>query len=239
MRRERRRRRRWPWPWLLALAGGAVLVVLAAYGGYRAGLAEGAATRARLLSERQRAEETVRILEEKLARTEARLDQLRLAYRELETAYRRKAIEGELEELLALVRRRLAEGVPLERLRFLIASAAPQERCDQELEAGRVYVRVPLARGVRFGLALADGRIALSVAGRPARDEEGRPEAWFDPAAPVAVEFVLLDGSRQRIEGTLPLVHRLVAGGDEYRIGLQPDSRRGWVRVAVQRCDYP
>ncbi len=223
----------------MATAVALAALVLAAYGGYRAGLAEGVAERDRLLSERQRAQETVRILEERLARTEARLDELRLAYRELQAAYRRKAIEGELEELLGLVRRRLADGVPLARLRFLIERATPEERCDERVEAGRVYVRVPLARGVRFGLTLAGGRLALDVSGRPARDAEGRPEAWFDPAAPVRVVFVRLDGAREEIEGMLPLAHRLVAGGDEYRIVLQADARRGWLRVAVQRCDYP
>ncbi|GBD41655.1 hypothetical protein HRbin39_01039 [bacterium HR39] len=231
-----RRGRRRPLSTLLGTLGILAAAVLVAYGGYRAGLAEGRAERERLRTELQRAREQVRILEERGARTAQRLDALHLAYRELERRYRERAIEGELEEVLVLLRRKLAEGVPLARLRFLVENAAVERRCG-ESERARLYVRVPLARDRRAAATLAGGVLTLAAEGEPARDEEGRPEAWYDPLKPVRVRILRLDGRSEELEGPLPLARELLVGNAVYRLVLAPDPRRGWLEVTVQRCD--
>ncbi len=219
----------------LLLAAAAVAV---AYGGYRAGIAEGRAERERLRTELQRARERARILEEREARTAERLDALRLAYRELERRYRERAIEGELEEVLVLLRRRLAEGVPLARLRFLIANARVERRCGKS-ERTRLFVRVPLARDRRAAATLGDGAVTVAVEGVPARDREGRPEAWYDPLEPVRVRILTLDGREEEVEAPLPVAREVAAAGAVYRLVLAPSARRGWLEVTVQRCDQP
>jgi len=233
-----RRARRRP----LATLGAALLFVAAAvtvaYGGYRAGIAEGRAERERLRTELQRAREQVRILEERQARTAQRLDALQLAYRELERRYRERAIEGDLEEVLVLLRQRIAEGVPLSRLRFLIANARVERRCGKS-ERTQLFVRVPLARDRRAAATLAEGALTVAVEGVPARDAEGRPEAWYDPLEPVRVRILTLDGRREELEGRLPVAREVVASGSVYRLVLAPSARRGWLEVAVQRCDQP
>lgn len=230
------RRRRRPLATLLGIVTIAACAVLVAYGGYRAGLAEGRAARERLRTELQRAREQVRILEEREARTAERLDALRLAYRELERRYRERAIEGELEEVLVLLRRKLAEGVPLSRLRFLVENATVERRCGESRRT-RLFVRVPLARDRRHAATLFGGVLTVAVEGEPARDEEGRPEAWYDPLKPVRVRILRLDGGREELEGPLPLARELLVGDAVYRLVLAPDARRGWLEVTVQRCD--
>ena len=232
-RRQRRRR------FLLAMVGGAgtvALLLLVVMMAYETGLSQDAAERERLRADLQRLKEVNRILNEKLATTQERLEGLAKTYAELRAAYEETTVEGELADLVALLERRMEEGIPAERLAFLLRNATADAGCESEVETARLFVAVPLARGQRTSASLAGGRIALAVEGRPARDEGGRPEAWFDPAAPVRATLTLIDGRRERFEGVLPATYRLLLEGREYRLVLQAAARRGFLEVALQRC---
>ncbi len=235
---QRQRRRRLLLVLLGILSSLALLVVMIMMA-YQTGLSESAAERARLRADLQRLKEVDRILNEKLAVSQERLEGLAKTYAELRAAYAQKTVGGEVEALLELLKSKLEEGVPAERLAFILRNATPEADCGREVETARLFVAVPLARGQRTSASLAEGRIAIRVEGQPARDEGGRPEAWFDPQAPVRATLTLIDGRRQRLEETLPTTHRLLLEDQEYRIALQPADRRGFVEVALQRCGAP
>ncbi len=235
---QRRRRRRL----LLALLGilsGLALLLLMIMMAYQTGLSESAAERARLRADLQRLKEVDRILNEKLAVSQERLEGLAKTYAELRAAYAEKTVEGEVAALLELLKSKLEEGISAERLAFLLRNATPEADCGRAVETARLFVEVPLARGRPTNASLAEGRIAIRIEGQAARDEGGRPEAWFDPGAPVRATLTLIDGRTQRIEGVLPITHRLLLDDREYRIALQPAQRRGFVEVALQRCEPP
>ncbi len=232
-RRHRRRRL------LLIAAGilsGAALLLLVVMMAYETGLSQDAAERERLRADLQRLKEVNRILNEKLATTQERLEGLAKTYAELRAAYEETTVEGELAALVALLERRMEEGIPAERLAFLLRNATAEAGCEEAVETARLFVAVPLARGQRTSASLAGGRIAVAVEGQAARDEGGRPEAWFDPGAPVRATLTLIDGRRERIEGTLPVTYRLLLEEREYRLVMQAADRRGFLQVALQRC---
>ncbi len=235
----RLRRRLWLGWGFAAVSAALALAALAAIAGYEAGRAQLELERDRALAEAGRVREHNRVLVERLARAEERLALLERRYARLEEAYRRRALEPRYAELLRLIRRREAEGVPLERLRWLIDQAGIAERCEETVEVQRLFVRVPLARGQRSTAALAGGRITVRLVGTPARDAEGRVEAWYDPEQPVEMIIQLLDGRRQTLRGPLPLLARVVVGDRAYRLAAQPGERRGYAQIAAQRCAYP
>ncbi len=224
---------------MLGILSSLALLVLMIMMAYQTGLSESAAERARLRADLQRLKEVNRILNEKLAVSQERLEGLAKTYAELRAAYAEKTVEGEVAALLELVKGKLEEGIPAERLAFLLRNATPEAGCDRAVETARLFVRVPLARGQRTSASLAEGRIGVAVEGQAARDEGGRPEAWFDPQAPVRATLTLIDGRKQRLEGILPTTYRLLLDDQEYRIALQPAQRRGFVEVALQRCGTP
>ncbi len=238
LRRSRGQRLR-PSLLLLAVLGAGALLLFAVVAAYEAGRSELRLQYERALAEAQRVKELDRLLNERIARLEAEREALQSRYAELERTYRQQALEPRYATLLRLLRRKEAEGVPLERLAFLLESASVKRDCSKEVETHRLFVRVPLARQARDTVAVAEGRITVTVVGRPARDAEGRPQAWFDPAAPVEVTFHLLDGRREQSSGVLPLMRELVLDDVAYRVALHPARRRGFLQVTVQRCAYP
>ncbi len=232
----RRHRRRRLLLVLLATVAATGLFLLVVMMAYQTGLSQQHAERERLRADLQRLKEVNRILNEKLAVAQERLEGLAKTYAELRAAYEEKVVEGELAALLALLEARIEQGVPPERLAFVLRNATAESGCEAEVETARLFVEVPLARGQRRSASLADGRIAVTVEGQPARDEGGRPEAWFDAGAPVRATLTLIDGRRERIEGTLPVTYRLLLEDREYRIVLQAADRRGFLQVTLQRC---
>ena len=67
---------------------------------------------------------------------------------------------------------------------------------------------------------------------------EGKPEAWYDPAKPVAITFTKLGGSSEKIEGVLPLHKSVVFGGDEYRFSIL-SGKQSFVTISATRCNFP
>jgi hypothetical protein len=69
-------------------------------------------------------------------------------------------------------------------------------------------------------------------------DADGQREAWYDPERPVQLLFRTLDGRELRVEGALPLAHRMLVDGQEYRFSAiaGPTS---FVEVTGQACPFP
>lgn len=235
-RQRRRRARRWTLlKWLLLL------------------IALGAAFYFAYETARQLARIEVQRLEDRVAELQSRLDeasqqqsrlraQLEEAQQSLKTwkeRYRAEVPEGEPAELLGLVRERLEAGVPADRLAFVIRQASSQRQCDAGPVTKRFIVQTPLSTGAGGSVTFADGRITVSGRGQSATNQQGQPEAWYDPAKPVTGIFARLGGERETVEDNLPLHHSVVIGEHEHRFTLTEGDNRAFAQVTWERCAYP
>ncbi|SDG15717.1 hypothetical protein SAMN05216241_10646 [Limimonas halophila] len=234
--RARKRRRRWAVvKWVLILVG---LIGAGAFA---------YATGAKL------ARIEVRELEEQVAELQRRLDEqaqenARLR-RELEATenqlttwkqrYEQNVPEGEPAELLKLLRARLNNGVPADRLEFLVESASVEPECPGGPVTKRFIVQTPLSSGAASSVSFAGNTVTVTATGQPATDAQGQPQAWFDPAAPITATFTRLGGESQSAEGRLPVHHAMVVDGQEHRFSIVEGDDRAFAKVTWRRCDYP
>lgn len=224
---------------LLLVAAVVTLFAGALFAAYEAGTVRRAAEIERLRAENARLKAVDDERVERLVEALARVEVLEARNAELERRLARQTPDAELRDLVELLRDRLRRGIAADRLAFLLRSASPVRECVSEEEGRRVFVAVPLARGRPSSANLAGGRLTVTLAGEPERDEEGRPEAWYDPSAPVRLSLTTVEGRSSEIQGPLPLFTRLVVGEREYRILAQPDERRGFARLVVESCAWP
>ena len=161
------------------------------------------------------------------------------ALAESRRAYRADVPTGPERDVLAAVRRRAAEGVPVERLAEVLDAAQADPRCAPEVATRRFMVWTPLSRGAHGSVSFANNAITVTGGGQPALAPDGAPEAWFDPAAPVRIAFALPGGAESVSEGLLPLHHTVTMGGEAHRFTVTPAETRGFVLVTGQVCDYP
>ena len=163
----------------------------------------------------------------------------RAAQSHWERLYARDVPEGEAKNLLALVNAQLSEGTDPARLATLIDTAGDTDRCANEPITKRFVVRTPIYRGGADIASFGNDTINVTAEGQPAADEQGQPNAWFDPSQPVEVTFSGLGGRETSVSGRLPLNHSVVAQGAEYRFSVVPGDRRGFVSVTADRCALP
>jgi len=234
--RARKRRRRWAVvKWLIILAA---LVGAGAFA-YATG------------SKLARIE--VRELEQQVAELRSRLDEqaqenARLR-RELEATEKQLATwkqryadnvpEGEPARLLDLVRTRLDNGVPAERLEFLVETASAEPECPEGPVTKRFIVQTPLSSGAASSVSFADNLITVTAEGQPATDTQGQPQAWFDGAEPIEATFTPVGGEGKTARGTLPLQHAMVVDGAEHRFTITEGDDRAFARVTWRQCAYP
>jgi hypothetical protein len=171
------------------------------------------------------------VLKETLASAEAR----GLA---LEDRYKRDVPSGPVKKLAALVRDRLERGIDPARLAEVISKTRNKQDCDRDPATRRFLVRTPLAVGANHSVSFARNTITVTGRGRAARDPNGNPEAWFDPAKTIDIQFVRVGGESSQISGRLPLHHTMVVGDFEFRFSVV-EGTRGFIKVVGSRCRYP
>ncbi len=221
--------------WVVAIA----LVLALGLVAYQTGRAQNAAVIERLGTEVERLEADLG-----RARTEAvaAQEQARAATdRAIAIAerYQRDVPQEDRARLLALLDRRLGDGLSPERLRFVLEAVEPREECADAVETRRFLVTTPVATTREGTVSFGGNRIVVTGQGTPDRDDEGRPVGWFDVAQPVSIRFLKVDGAVSLAEGVLPLAHRLVDGDREWRFLVRPQSERGFVEVTGQTCAFP
>jgi hypothetical protein len=236
-RRSRRRQAAWSmvrWSLLaVCLLGGAVA-------SYRVGVSQSRTEISRLSGDIDRLQELNRLMSERAARAEQQAEAAITRYAQLQRVYRSEVPSGELRELLDLAAERLKSGVPAARLRFLLRAATAERRCDRETETKRVPIHTPVNTGPVGTVGVANDRITVSGEGMAARNADGAPEAWFDPAQPVTLRFLKIDGDVSTIEGKLPLTHALVLQQAEYLFSIKASEKQpGQIDIITQRCAYP
>ena len=173
--------------------------------------------------------------------TELRANEILLDQRiqDAEARYDKDVPQGQLAVLLGQLQDKLSAGVSYERLEFLLASADNPRECQAQPATKRFLVQTPLYRGANDSVSYAKGTITVTAKGESAVSEEGKVEAWFDPAKPVTARFTALGGHVSEAAGRLPLHKAVVHEGYEYRFTVVAAGTRGFVQVTGDRCKYP
>jgi hypothetical protein len=233
-RRHRRRRALWRvFQFVFAIA--AVLSV-GSYG-YQVGVSAHQARTDQLEADLVRFQSANLDLRDQIALTRQQAAEAAAALESMRGRYAAEIPSGVAADLLADLRAQLSAGVEPERLAHLIEAAARTDSCREEPVTKRFMPRTPISTGplsyVRFG-----DRITVTGQGESAHSEAGLPEAWYDPTQPIRLEFRTMDGAITRIEGVVPLNHRMVVDGKEYRFSAVNGAAR-FVEMTAQACALP
>lgn len=143
---------------------------------------------------------------------------------------------GPMQDIVTLVREQLKQGMKPERLSFVIRSARPPTGCVDP-DSKRIVISTPANKGPKSIALIADGLIEISGAGQSARNQNGQPEAWYDPAKRTEIYF-RYDKKMEVKKGVLPLRYSVVAGDREYRFTIEAGAR-SFAKVTYDSCSYP
>jgi hypothetical protein len=233
---HRRRRRHARWGVLRFLFGLAAVAIVGGYG-YQVGVSADQTWTDQLEDDLQRFQQDNLALRDELAVTTLKAAAARIAFEDLQRRYEAKVPDGALAGLLQRVERQLQAGVEQARLAFLIDAAGQDAGCPAAPVTKRFRPRTPISTGpasaVRF-----DDRITVTAIAESAVDEQGLPEAWYDPTRPVRIAFHTLDGREHAVDGVLPLRHSVLVDGSEYRFSAIPGPT-SFVEITGQACPFP
>lgn len=170
----------------------------------------------------------------------AKAAQVERQAQEAEQRYKAQIPTGDSKTLLDLANRKLADGVDVQRLTFLINAASNQRVCDDKPETKRVQVKTPAGKlGKDAAATFADRKITVTADGQPALDKKGQQQSWFDPAQPITVHFALLGGQIVDASGVAPLQQQMVLGSSEFRFSVGVDEQKGFATITGERCNFP
>ncbi len=153
--------------------------------------------------------------------------------------YKAEVPSGKSKELFALLKKQIEKGADPDRVAFLVKTAADKRSCDSETQTRRFLVRTPLYAGANDAVTFARNTITVTAQGALSSNAEGKAEAWFDPAKPITLSFVVPGGASSKASGALPLHHSVVRGDSEYRFSIVTAVRQGFVSVTAERCAFP
>lgn len=235
-RHERRmRRRRWIVRLIFVLALGAGAIFTYAAGQETAKIEVG-----NLLAEVDRLKETVATLKSRDGDLATSFESARVEADRWKSRFESEIPNGEVQDLLAKVRRQIESGVRPERLALLIQAAERASKCAATPVSKRFIVRTSLtASGVSDSVTFADNAITVTASGVSALSAGGKAEARFDPAKPITLSFVHLGGGKEEVQGVLPLSHTVALKGEEIRVSAVPGETSGFLRVTAERCEPP
>jgi hypothetical protein len=205
--------------------------------GYQVGISVGHARSEQLEADLARFQRVNLDLRARIAVVGKRSEAAEAALEGMRQRYAADILTGEIAELLEQVRNQLGAGVEPERLAFLI-EAAGLNACQSAPVTKRFMPRTPISTGPRSFVRF-DDRITVTGEGEPARNEAGLPEAWYDPAMPVRLEFRMLDGTSTSIEEIVPFTHQMAVDGKEYRFSAVQGGDRRFLQMTAQACPLP
>ncbi len=235
----RRGRRLVPWRLLTVTALGTVLVV-AALASYRIGLSQGRVEILRIEADLGRLRDLNRLMSERTAVAEQQAEAAIARTAQLQQRLRSAAPGPELQRLMTVGAEQLRAGLPVERLEFLLRHASPGQTCEKAIDSRRVVVHTPVNTGSIASVAFADNQIVVTGEGTAARAADGTAAARFDPAQPVTLRFLRIDGDVGTAVGRLPFAHAVVLGDAEFRFAVQASQQQPEaVELSAQRCGFP
>ena len=157
----------------------------------------------------------------------------------LELQYAEDAPHGATQQIMALVKERLENGVSPDRVAFLVAMARNDPDCEQATDNRRFLIQTPLTKGANSAVSFSNDTITVTGQGLPSRDENNDLQTWFDPAQNVEILFTVIGGQAHQREGKLPLHYSMTTGDTEHRFTIKTGQNRGFVVVTEQRCSFP
>lgn len=232
---RRRRRHQSLWRVVRFLFGLAAVLGVGVYG-YQVGISAGHARSEQLETDLARFQRANLDLRDRVAAVGKRSAEAETALETMRQRYAADVPTGEVADLLEQVRNQLGAGVAPERLAFLI-EAAGLNACQSAPVTKRFMPRTPISTGPRSFVRF-DDRITVTGEGESVHNEAGLPEAWYDPAKPVRLEFRLLDGTSTSIEGIVPFTHQMAVDGTEYRFSIAQGAAR-FLEMTAQACPLP
>ena len=145
----------------------------------------------------------------------------------------------ETAQLLELLNARLSEGMSPERLNTVLNLIKNDRTCDV-LQSKRFALSTPLVIPELTRISFFNGVIAVMGNGESFINEQGLPEAWFDPNQPVSMTIQRFDNQQIIVEGIVPLYYSVIIGDKEYRMTIiKDDNFKDLVTVTVKRCQFP
>jgi hypothetical protein len=224
------------WRVLRFLFGAAAVLGVGSYA-YQVGVAASQARTDQLEADLVRFQRANLDLRDRIASIREQSTDAEAELQSMRERYSADIASGEAALLLTEIRTQLTAGVDPERLAFLIRAAGLNSACPSAPVTKRFMPRTQVSTGpvssVRF-----DERITVAGAGEAARNDSGLPEAWYDPAKPVRLEFRTLDGTATTVERVVPFNHQMVVDGKEYRFSAVSGDP-GFVEVTGQVCALP
>jgi hypothetical protein len=178
-------------------------------------------------------------LEQSILNLQAAITLERLRAEKAEEQYEKDVPKGALKTLQALINTRLAEGVSLERLRFLLEQAGKSRLCGTP-QAQFLAVMTPASKGPTASATFANGLITVIAEGV---NEQTRTETkqWFDARQPISVRFTVIGAVPSKASGVLPLTHGFLLGEEEYQFIIQNrptnnEKEKGMITITAARC---
>jgi hypothetical protein len=141
-------------------------------------------------------------------------------------------------EILAAARQRIAGGISTDRLTAVVGLARDDVACEPLGNTKRFIVNNEIQSGANGSVSFANGAITITASGEAARNADGQPVGWFDPAKPVMAVFGHLGGETFQAEGLLPLHHAVAVADTEYRFSLVSGAR-AFIQVTGEACPFP
>lgn len=141
-------------------------------------------------------------------------------------------------EILAAARQRIEAGISTDRLTAVIGITRDDVACETLGDTKRFIVNNEIQSGANGAVSFAGGAITITASGEAARNANGQPVGWFDPARPVVAVFSHLGGETFQTEGLLPLHHAVAVGDTEYRFSLLAGTQ-AFIQVTGEACPFP
>jgi outer membrane murein-binding lipoprotein Lpp len=225
MSRERRRRRGQfalrAAKWLLALGILAALGVMA----YRSGLELAGMEVTRLETRLDEVATEARDLQLRNSRLEAELRQAREQITALQRRYERDVPAGDAAALFSLAQRRIADGLPRERVEQILRDAAPVRRCESRGTARRFAIAYGPRIPDNAGIELAEGLVRVAVG----------TAAQTDDIARTAQVVVTVAGQDPVTFTGLPQRQVVTLGNAELALSVTSDIR-GFATASLTNC---
>ncbi len=233
-RKAEKRKRFWAAAVKLSILLGAMGAV--AYNAYQFGIALKRDEIVDLQGRLQQAIDDKQTLEGQSAQLTESLGAARAEAADYRRRYQAVVPSPEVNDLVEMVRAKLEEGLPAQRLALYIGAAQAPHDCT-EAETKRFLVKTPIYDGANTWVRFQDV-VTVTATGESALAGDGRRHAWFDPQQPVTLNFRALGGGEtSRVSGTLPLHHSMVVKDREFRFTAAP-GKRGFIEVAADTCAF-
>lgn len=236
---SRRRRRGFGWA-LAALVGILALLFLVATSFYQLAASRFGTETERLRQDMASLLERNRVLTERVAAAEQRGAMAVARAAQVERDRLAGLPKGDAARLLRAVEGKLAEGVPPQRLAFVLENAAARPSCEDRIETKRVQPRTPSSTSAAVTATFVEGKVTASAQASATRPANGQEEPVFDAAKPVELRFTTIGGGIETARGMLPIGHGFVFGQKELRfIAKVADKAPGSIEISLQTCAYP